>query len=378
LGYKTYFLRRKPTPPAAIPPEKSAAKAETIFENDRYLLEIDLTTGGIKRLFNKKQKKELIDGFHQGNIFRLYTEQEHDMSAWSIGRIDSVKNLLKNTKIIRTVKGPVMDIIETECIFGKSRISQEIIFFKAQDKIEFRTRLSWYETGTPETGIPLLRVSFPLGIISAKAVYEIPFGAIERPNNGQEAPALKWLDYSQGKFGIALLNNAKYGHNVQGNKVELTLIRSPYFPDLNPDSGEHTFSYCLCPHEGNWQDADIVKRGYELNMPLIPVVIDKLNTGCDDKILPPEKAFVKAGAKNIIISCLKKAEDGKGLILHAYESQGRVSKGRLDFGLDINIAAETDLIEKTLSSVGLAENKIEYEFAKWEIKAYRLVPGEKG
>ena len=152
----------------------------------------------------------------------------------------------------------------------------------------------------------MLRVSFPLKIMSAAAVYEIPFGAIERPNNGQEAPALKWVDYSDGEWGLGLLNDGKYGHNIQGNNVELTLIRSPYEPDLNPDCGEHTFSYCLCPHEGNWQEAALVRRGYELNMPLKYVVLDNNSIGNEEKTLPPEKTFVSVDAKNIIISCLKR------------------------------------------------------------------------
>lgn len=371
MGYKTYFLCPEGRPETI---SESEVKIDTVFENDRYLLELDSATGSIKRLFHKGKNKELIDSFQQGNIFKLYTELEHGMSSWNIGRIDSVQNLYKNTKIARTIRGPVVDIIETECRFQKSRINQEIMFFKKQDKIEFRTKLSWQEIGTPRTGIPMIRVSFPLGIMSSTSVYEIPFAAIQRPNNGQEAPALKWVDYSDGELGVALLNDGKYGHNVQGSNVELTIIRSPYEPDLNPDGGEHAFSYCLYPHEGSWPEADIVKRGYELNMPLKHVVLDSNNPVSDEKkTLPPERTFVSVDAKNIIISCLKKAEDSRGFIMHAYESEGRAATGKIDFGLNISGVEETNLIEDVISSREVIDNKLKCKFGKWEIKSYRLI-----
>ncbi len=371
MGYKTYFLCPEDRPEI---PSESETKPDTVFENDSYLFELDPATGGIRRLFHKGKNKELIDGLLQGNIFKLYTEQEHGLSSWDIGRIDSVKNLYKNTKIVRTIKGPVVDIVETECVFEKSRINQQIMFFKNQDKIEFRTSLSWRQIGTPKTGIPMLRVSFPLKIMSASTVYEIPFGVVPRPNNGQEAPALKWVDYSDGELGVGLLNDCKYGYNIQGSNIELTLIRSPYEPDLNPDCGDHTFSYCLCPHEGNWQEADMVRRGYELNMPLKPVVLDNNSlVGDERKNLPPEKTFISVDTKNIIISCLKKAEDSRGFIMHAYESEGRESACIIDFGLDIQGMEETNLIEDVIDSDEIVDNKLKCEFGKWEIKSYRFL-----
>jgi alpha-mannosidase len=262
-------------------------------------------------------------------------------------------------------------LIETECIFEKSKLIQQILFYKEQDKVEFRTNLNWNELGTPSAGVPMLRVAFPLNILSEKAVYEIPFASIERPNTGQEAPALKWIDYSDGKNGVALLNDCKYGHNVRGNNVELTLVRSAYEPDLNTDCGKHSFTYALYPHEGDWKKADVVKRGYELNMPMVAVVVDNSNSKKD---LPTEKSFVKLSAKDVVVSSLKKAENGKGLVMHIYESEGKSSNCSIEFGMNINKVVETNLIEDTISTVKSAKNKIKQNLKKWEIKAYRIIP----
>lgn len=214
--------------------------------------------------------------------------------------------------------------------------------------------------------------------MSSTTVYEIPFGAIHRPNNGQEAPALKWVNYSDCEWGVSLLNDCKYGYNVQGNNVEITLIRSPYEPDLNPDCGKHTFSYCLYPHEGNWQEADMVRRGYEVNIPLRYVVLDDNNSISDkEKILTPEKTFVSVDAKNIIISCMKKAEDTRGFIMHAYESEGRPNVCSLDFGIKFEKIEQTNLIEDVVDSNQVFNHRLKCEFGKWEIESYRLIPAKR-
>jgi alpha-mannosidase len=377
LGYTTYFLSCYSAEQKKEDKNKSVEqqKIDNIFENERYLLEINPHNGSIKRLYDKKLNCELIDGSYEGgNVFRFYTELPHGMSAWYLGEIDKMENLHKNTKVVKTVKGDVCDIIETECKFSDSVLRQQIMFFKKLNRIEFRTTLQWNEIGTPHKGIPLLRVSFPLRIFSTNAAYEIPFGTIERPNVGQEAPALKWVDYSDSAAGVALLNDCKHGYNVRGNNIELTIIRSPYDPDLNPDTGTHTFTYALYPHEGDWRKGDVVKRGYELNIRLIPVIISE-SSNVIDKKLPLEKSFIKVNGENIVVSCLKKAENSKNFILRAYESKGLGnSECSLEFDRDMKVRkiAETDLLENIISAEKRVIDKFPVKFKKYEIKSYLI------
>ncbi|MDD5688389.1 MAG: glycoside hydrolase family 38 C-terminal domain-containing protein [Elusimicrobia bacterium] len=364
LGYKTYFISSEPKSNNII----DEPKIEKKFENSEYLLVMDLTTGCIRQLYDKKQKKELIKG---GNLFKLYTELHQGMTAWYIGKTDTIKSIY-TTKVKKTIKGSVCDIIETETKIEDSKINQQIIFFKNINKIEFRTHILWNERGTPKRGVPMLKVSFPISIMSEVSSYDIPFGTIDRPNNGQEAPALKWVDYSDNKIGVSLLNDCKYGHNIQGNNIELTLIRSPYEPDLNPDCGEHTFCYALYPHRGDWKKAVVNKKGYEHNIPLIAVVVNDVNASKDNKVLPLEKAFMTNTADNIIVTCLKVAEDAKGLIMHAYESECKATKNSFKFNIDVKAVTETNLIEDKISSVKVTKNNLDCKFSKWEIKSYRI------
>jgi len=375
LGYTTCFLScstRHGSKKEAVEQQK---KIDSIFESERYLLEINPSNGSIKRLYDKKLNCELIDGSYEGgNVFKFYTELPHGMSAWYLGEIDRMENLHKSTKVVNTVKGEVCDIIETECKFSNSVLRQQILFFKKLNKIEFRTTLLWNEIGNPHKGIPLLRVSFPLKIFSLNTTYEIPFGAIERPNIGQEAPALKWIDYSNDTVGVALLNDSKHGYNVRGNNVELTIIRSPYEPDLNPDVGTHTFVYAIYPHEGDWRRGHVVKRGYELNIRLIPVIISE-DADVIDKSLPPEKSFIKVHGENVVVSCLKKAEDSKNFVLHAYDSKG-LGNGKCIFEFDkdmgVKKVAEADLLENKISVEKNINGKLCAQFKKYEIKSYLL------
>ncbi|MFA5859109.1 MAG: glycoside hydrolase family 38 C-terminal domain-containing protein [Elusimicrobiota bacterium] len=383
MGYKTFVLKKG----CGCGTSKDAVPADVIsnvFENEQYKLVFDRGTGSIISLYDKKGKKELVFSTDQANMFKLYHELPRGMSAWYLGRTGGVENLVKNTKVVSTVKGDVADVIKTETIFGHSKIWQTILFYKHNGKIEFRTKVDWQEPCGQEIGIPALRVSFPMNIESSSGVYEIPFAAVERPSVGQEAPALRWVDISDGNHGVAVLNDCKYGYNVRGNNIELTLLRNAYDPAFESDKGVHEFIYALYPHTGDWRTANVVNHGYELNNPLRSVVVNQENVAGDDKKgLPLNKSFVSASAGNVIISALKKAEDGDGYILHAYETQGNTHTPCVfKFGVKVLSVIETNLIEENSGSIsGKSGNKriqvrgnaFTTTFKKWEIKSFRLI-----
>jgi len=113
------------------------------------------------------------------------------------------------------------------------------------------------------------------------------------------------------------LSDTKYGFDVSGNTMRITLVRTSYEPDPTPDIGEQTFTYAIYPHQGNWKETDTAKRGFELNRPLIATPMS--NHKGD---LPPSKSFVKVNPSAVILTCVKKAEYSDDLILRVYESKG--------------------------------------------------------
>ncbi len=222
----------------------------------------------------------------------------------------------------------------------------------------------------------LLKVAFPVDVKSNTATYEIPFAYIQRPTTRNtdwerarfEVPAIRWADLSDGKYGVSLLNESKYGYDIKDNVMRITLLRSPTWPDPMADRGKHRFSYALYPHRGDWKEADTVQKGYEFNCPLISMFVES-----HPGQLPPSYSFCKVSPSNIILAAVKKAEDRNSLVLRLYESEGLETRARIElFGKPRKIY-ELDLLENQIRSLSSKENSLSLDFGKSEIKTIELV-----
>jgi alpha-mannosidase len=202
--------------------------------------------------------------------------------------------------------------------------------------------IDWHETHV------MLKAAFPLAATSNKATYEVPYGAIDRAttrNNSWEkaqfeVPALRWADLGDGKHGLSVINNSKYGYDAVGNLLRLTLLRSPVYPDPDADRGHHHFQYALYPHAGTWKDALTVRRGYEFNYPLTAVV-----TTAHAGLLSAEHSFASVTQENVVMTAMKKAEDASGLIFRVYEWAGKESTIGLRVPPGATSATVTNMME---------------------------------
>ena len=129
---------------------------------------------------------------------------------------------------------------------------------------------------------------------------------------------MRWADLGDGKHGLSVINNSKYGYDAAGNVLRITLLRSTKWPDPDADMGHHHFHYALYPHAGTWKDALTVRHGYEYNYPLTAVV-----TTAHAGSLPAEHSFASVAPENVVLTAVKKAEDAKGLIFRVYEWAGK-------------------------------------------------------
>jgi alpha-mannosidase len=201
--------------------------------------------------------------------------------------------------------------------FPTSFFVQDILLYDGLDRIDFRTAVDWWEDRT------MLKVAFPLALGESRATFEIPYGTIERstvPRNSAEAaksevPALRWADLSDTGYGVSLLNGSKYGYDARGNTVRLSLLRSPRWPDPTADRGSHSIDYSLYPHTGTWQEAETVRRGYELNQPLLSLLTDR-HLGP----LPVRHSFIGLAPSSLVLTSLKKAEDSSSLVIQWYNT----------------------------------------------------------
>jgi alpha-mannosidase len=186
-------------------------------------------------------------------------------------------------------------------------------------RIDFSTEVEWRESQK------LLKVAFPLNIYAHKATYEIQFGHLERANHVNtswemgkfEVCAQKWADLSEAGYGVALLNDCKYGHDIQGNVMRLSLLRAPNSPDPLADRGRHQFTYALFPHLGDLREGRVVEQAYALNMPLIVREMSPANGS-----LPPSHSFFLVDRPGVVVEAVKVAEDGRAIIVRLYESEG--------------------------------------------------------
>jgi alpha-mannosidase len=228
----------------------------------------------------------------------------------------------------------------------------------------------------------LLKAAFPLAINSTRATYEIQFGSVERPTHRNtiwdlarfETCAHRWVDVSEGGYGISLLNDGKYGHDIHDNVVRLTLLKSGVYPDAHADEGLHRFTYSLLPHAGDWREAQTVRHGYELNVPVVCVTGQKKVTA-----LPTGPAtgstrssFLQTDCMHVIVETVKPAEDGDGLMVRLYEAHNQRGHGTLTFATSILSAHECNLLEEPINDVCCQGNSLSFQVRPFEIKTFRV------
>jgi alpha-mannosidase len=166
-----------------------------------------------------------------------------------------------------------------------------------------------------------------------------------------------------------LLNDSKYGHDAKGNVLRLSLLRSPKWPDPNADMGHHEFTYSIYPHAGTWREAGTVRRGYELNYPLLAVSVQP-----HKGVLPASHSFVSVSPENIVVTAIKKAEDDDGLIIRFYEWAGRETQVTLTLPAGATRAVETNLMEKAEKALSIEKNgSIVVPTRPYEIKTVKVI-----
>lgn len=360
MGYKVIWLKELEN----IQMDKQE-KAVSNWETDYYLVEWN-ECGEITRLYDKNLRREVVQGGALGNQFQLFHDRPMLWDAWDIDsnfaeqRAETVSLLEQSS-----TKGATKDIIRFKWQLGQSIVEQDMILYHHNKRIDFQTKVDWQEQHK------LLKVAFPVDVMSSKATYEIPFGAVERATHTNtsweqaqfEVCGHRFADLSEAGYGVSLLNDCKYGYDVKQNVLRLSLLRAPKWPDKGADIGLHEFTYSLFPHEGDWREAEVVKQGYELNHPAL-VIQATAHRGS----LPNSYSFIKTEAKQTILDTVKVSEDGNGLTLRMYESSGGREQIHLSLAGQADSAYETNLLEEKQADISLQCNKLSAALKPFEVK----------
>jgi len=253
---------------------------------------------------------------------------------------------------------------------SKSVIVQDAVLYAGARCVVFATTVEWGD----EKDV-LLKVAFPLNVRSDEARYEIQFGNVERPTHMNrpddlgrfEVPAQRWADLSEGDYGVALLNDCKYGHDTRDNVMRLTLLRAPKTPDPTADVGKtHRFTYALYPHPGSYVNG-VVRRAGELNCPPVAVAVESTPGH-----VPACAGHFAVSSDNIVIDTVKKAEDDSGIIVRMYEAHGCRGRRTFSTALPVVRVEETNLMEQVERELKQRRGKVSLHFNPFQIRTVKL------
>jgi alpha-mannosidase len=348
------------TPPVAERRRLENDKLRVLFNRD----------GTIASCFDKEAGREVLSAGAAGNVLAIYRDTG---DAWDIPmdyRAQAPERF-RLYGVAPIADGPRAAIRQTYR-FGASLLRQEVALHAGSRRLDFVTAVDWREDGR------MLRTSFPVAVATRTAICDIQFGAIARPTHCDtpadfakfEVCAHKWADLSDGGYGVALLNDGKYGHHLRGNLLDLALLRSPSYPDPGADRGRHEFTYALYPHPGDHASGGVARAGYALNMPL-RVMAGAPGGGR----LPLRRSWLRPAAANVVVETVKQAEDGRGLVVRLYEAAGAATRTVLQCGFPLAAAEAIDLIEEHPAPLACEDSALALDFTPFAIRTLRLVAG---
>ncbi|HUB31352.1 MAG TPA: glycoside hydrolase family 38 C-terminal domain-containing protein [Terracidiphilus sp.] len=340
LGYKVVWVGAgKGSTKSASDVTAKDTGSSISLESAALRVTVDKQSGCVTSLYEKKAGFESLAPGACGNQLQFFKDLPKDYDAWNIdpGTLDVAPMTISHADAVELVGNGTPDPeIRVTTHWQDSKFVQTISIPHDASYVDVGNSIDWHETHV------LLKAAFPLAATSPFATYDIPFGEIDRAttrNNSWEkaqfeVPAQYWADLGDGKHGLSLINDSKFGYDAVGNLLRLTLLRSPTWPDPEADRGHHDFHYALYPHSGTWKDAMTVRRGWEYNYPLQAVV-----TTAHAGSLPAEHSFASVEPENVVLTAVKKAEDAKGLILRCYEWAGK--DGTVEFHVPAGATAAT-------------------------------------
>ena len=366
------FARPSPIPNPQPP-------TPTLLENDYLRVELD-SAGDIVRIYDKHNDRDVLPNGAIANQFQAFEDRPINPDAWDVDIFfDDKLWLAEPADSVRVVEsGPLRVTLQVRRRILNSEYTQRISLTHNSPRLDFDTRIQWRERHI------LLKVAFPVDILSPVATYEIQWGNVQRPTHRNtswdwarfETCAQKWVDLSEGGYGISLLNDCKYGHDVRDNVIRLSLLRSPTNPDPEADRGEHRFAYSLLPHDGSWDELTIA-NAYALNDPLIVWPADQVpnpQSPIPNPKFPNPQSLISTDLPNVVIETIKQAQDDQGLIVRLYESQRRRGELTLTTGFPLAQVWRTNLLEENREALDRDENSVTTFIKPYQILTLRLLP----
>ncbi|MGH2560161.1 MAG: alpha-mannosidase, partial [Thermomicrobiales bacterium] len=369
LGWTTLNRSDGAGAPVTAPVRAEAAGEGAVIENDR--LRVEIGAGGtIHRLTDKAAGREALAD--RGNQLWAWVDKPRTYDAWDIEESyeEAGEEVGGVDRVMVIEAGPLRASVRVERTWRDSRIVQTYRLLAGSGRLDVETFIDWHER------MMFLQARFPLAVRTHEATYETMYGAVRRAthrNTSWEATRFevsghRFADLSETGFGVALLNDGKYGHGAHGNVLTLSLVRGPLYPDPFADEGEHRFTYSLFPHAGDWTASDVVNEAIRLNSPLVATAA----SGANDR-----NGLVEIAGLPIALGALKLADDGQGLILRVYEPRGARGTTVLRFSRAVRRVEAVNLLEDPdadgQAGVALEDNTVRLTMGPFQVRTVRVV-----
>lgn len=351
--------RRKSS--AAVP----AKDRELVLENECVRCEFS-PAGELLRAYDKRFGCEILKPGEKGNVLSLYSDDPHRYDAWDIDIYYQKQCVGRPVPVAaeKTFAGKVRSVLEFELKIGDSTIRQQVVLEAGSARLDFRTAVAWNESRK------MLRTAFPVNVFASEAAFDIQYGFIRRPMHDNttwdvakfEVCGQRYADISGDSWGVALLNDCKYGHRVKDGVIDLALLRSPKHPDRFADLGYHVFTYSLLPHGGSLIHSEVMKQAALLNRP------PELFRGFATDVRVP----FSVGSDSVTLEVVKRAEKDNCLVFRMVETHGEPASAHLRWDVPGAELVETDMLEwKDAQPIPRSGDGFDLTFAPFEIKTFK-------
>jgi alpha-mannosidase len=338
-----------------------------VMENQLLRVEWD-EQGLLTSIWDKEASRQVLTGGARGNLLQIHPDNPSRWDAWDIdiNYRDSVTDLVELAAQEVELTGPLRAAVRFTRKFGGSTLEQRMVLDAGSRVLRFETDVDWQEEHK------LLKVAFPVAIRSSRATYEIQFGHVERTTHTNtswdlarfEVCAHRWADLGEAGYGVALLNDCKYGYDILGSVMRLSLLRAPTHPDPTADRGRHRFTYALMPHPGDFREAGVIAAAEDLNAPL-RVVSSGLGAGA-------QRSLIAVDNPQVVVEAVKRAEDSDAIVVRLYEAWGGRCRTRVRTTLPARRATICDLLERERAEVAVRDGELDLEFTPFKILTLKL------
>ncbi len=325
------------------------------------------TNGQLINAFDKECHKQVISEMHPGNVLTLYDDHPNNWDAWDIDiYYEKAKVETFSSETCKPLaSGRVRQGLYFEGRIGKSTLVQHAYLANNSKRLDFQMEIDWREKHR------MLRTAFPVSVNSDFASFDIQYGFVNRATHRNtswdmarfEVVGHKYADLSDNDYGVALLNDCKYGYKILGHTIDMNLLRSPNHPDPDADMGKHEFTYSFYPHSGDLIHSDVQAQAMQLNQKLL--VFE--NTMYRNSILP-----IRVQGNGLSLEVVKKAEKEDCLVVRIVETFGCHSSGKLLLEAKASEIIETELMEWSDGTVYTSVSEINLSLTPFEIKTFKV------